>query len=95
LKKIRIRKYFALSLLKLKRENMKRIIEISEGVIMGQDKLSIVEILPQLETSFRQRKQYFEYYFDGTGIDITLEQIDSLSNIFRIRIGMDTITIEI
>jgi len=73
---------------------MERVIEINEAV-MGHDKLSIVDILPQLETSFRQRKQYFEYYFDETKIDITLDQIDQLSNKFGIRISMDTITIEI
>lgn len=74
---------------------MKRIIVINEGVIMGEYKKSIVEILPQLETSFRQRKQYFEYYFDETQIEITLDQLDQLSDKFRIIIGWETITVEV
>jgi hypothetical protein len=74
---------------------MERIIVITEGVIMGEDKKSIVDILPQLETSFRQRKQYFEYYFDETKIEITLDQLDQLSNKFRIIVGWMTITLEV
>jgi hypothetical protein len=74
---------------------MKRIIRMNDGVIMGEDKKSIVEILPQLETSFRQRKQYFEYYFDETEIEITLDQLDQLSGKFRIEIGGETISVEV
>jgi len=81
--------------LTIKNKHMKRIIVINEGVIMGEYKKSIVDILPQLETSFIQRKQYFEYYFDETQIEITLEQLDQLSNKFRIIIGWETITVEV
>lgn len=72
---------------------MKRIVEINNGVVYGTDKESIVSILPQLEKSFKQRKEFFEYYFDETEIEITLEQLDALSNKFKICIIRDTITI--
>jgi|LakMenE18May11ns_1017448.scaffolds.fasta_scaffold6758399_1 hypothetical protein len=72
---------------------MKRIIEINNGVVYGTIKESVVKILPQLEKSFRQRKEFFEYYFDKTEIEITLEQLDALSSEFKIDIIWDTITI--
>jgi hypothetical protein len=76
-------------------EYMKRTIVINEGVIMGEYKKSIIEILPQLETSFKQRKQYFEYYFDETQIEITLGQLDMLSDRFRLVVSWETIIIEV
>lgn len=74
---------------------MKRNIRFSDGVIGGVEKEIIVEILPQLEGSFRQRKTYFEYYFDDTEVEITLEQLDKLSDEFRIKIDFEDITIEV
>jgi hypothetical protein len=74
---------------------MKRNIRFSDGVIGGVEKEMIVEILPQLEGSFRQRKTYFEYYFDDTEVEITLEQLDKLSDEFRIKIDFEDITIEV
>jgi hypothetical protein len=84
---------------------MKRIISLSNSIVFGTVKEDIVSILPQLETAFRQRKNYLktafrqrknfsEYYFDETEIVITLEQLDRLSADYSIRIGSDTITIE-
>lgn len=72
---------------------MKRIIRFQESVISGEDKLFIVEILPQIKDSFRQRKTYFEYYFNETEIEITLEQLDKLSNKFAIKVNFDSIII--
>jgi hypothetical protein len=74
---------------------MKRNIRFSDGVIGGVEKEMIVEILPQLEGSFRQRKTHFEYYFDDTEVEITLEQLDKLSDEFRIKIDFEDITIEV
>jgi hypothetical protein len=74
---------------------MKRNIRFSDGVIGGVEKEMIVDILPQLEGSFRQRKTYFEYYFDDTEVEITLEQLDKLSDEFRIKIDFEDITIEV
>jgi len=74
---------------------MKRNIRFSDGVIGGVEKEMIVDILPQLEGSFRQRKTYFEYYFKDTEVEITLEQLDKLSDEFRIKIDFEDITIEV
>jgi hypothetical protein len=73
---------------------MERIITFKNGVIYGTTKEEVVTILPQLENSFRQRKEFFEYYFDETKINITLEQLDKLSSEFRISIDYDSITID-
>lgn len=72
---------------------MKRTIKFQDSIIGGEDKLSIIEILPQLKDSFRQRKTYFEYYFSEIEIEITLEQLDKLSNEFTIKINFDEIII--
>ena len=72
---------------------MKRRIRFQESIIGGEDKLSIVKILPQINDSFRQRKTYFEYYFSETEIEITLEQLDKLSNKFAIKVNFNDIVI--
>ncbi len=74
---------------------MKRKIRISEGIIYGTDMLNIIEILPQLKDSFRQRKEFFEYYFDETEVTLSLEDIDKLSISFYIEINFEEIKIEI
>lgn len=73
---------------------MKKIINLKNGVIYGTDKESIVSILPQLEKSFTQRKEFFEYYFNETTIEITLDQLDNLSQKFTVEISYDTLTID-
>jgi hypothetical protein len=72
---------------------MKRNIRFRDGIICGDDKVSIVEILPQLKNSFTQRKTYFEYYFEDTVVELTLEQLDTLSTEFRIIMDYEDITI--
>ena len=74
---------------------MKRIIQLSQGIIRGEEVQSILEILPQLEPSFTQRKEFFEYYFEETEVELTLEQIDKLSKDFGIEIGFDSLTINV
>jgi len=74
---------------------MKRTIRFKDGIIGGDDMEAVVEILPKLEGSFRQRKTYFEYYFDETEIEITLEQLDELSKEFTVKIDWDDITIDV
>jgi hypothetical protein len=74
---------------------MKRNIRFREAIIGGIDKVGIVEILPQLKDSFTQRKTYFEYYFEDTEVDLTLEQLDTLSTEFRIIMDFEGITIEV
>ena len=74
---------------------MKRKIRLSSGIIGGTDMLSLVEILPQLKDSFRQRKEFFEYYFDETEVTLSLEDIDKLSNDFEITIGYEELIIQL
>jgi hypothetical protein len=72
---------------------MKRILRFKDGVIYGTIKDEVVKILPQLESSFVQRKNFYEYYFNDTEIEISLEQLDKLSDEYRISIDFDSITI--
>ncbi len=72
---------------------MKRTIRFQDSIVGGEDKLSIVEILPQVKDSFRQRKTYFEYYFNEIEIEISLEQLDKLSQEFPIKINYDEIIV--
>ncbi len=74
---------------------MKKLIVIKEGVIGGVEKELIEKILPQLVGSFRQRKEFFEYYFDEKEIELSLEDIDNLSQEFVIKINWEELEIEI
>jgi hypothetical protein len=74
---------------------MKKLIVIKEGVIGGDTKELIEEILPQLAGSFRQRKEFFEYYFDEKEIELSLEDIDYLSQEFTIKIDWEELEIKI
>lgn len=73
---------------------MKRTIELSNGVVSSDEKEYIVEIIPDLKKQFRQRKNYFEYYYDSLEVDLTLEQIEKLSNEFTIEIGFSHLKIQ-
>ena len=72
---------------------MKRTIEINDGVIAGWDMENIVNIIPQLKDSFRQRKSFNEYYFDETEVDVNMEQLEVLSKKYDIKIGSDFLQI--
>lgn len=74
---------------------MKRIIRFNQGVIGSFDKGRLVRILPQLESSFRQRKQYYEYIFDDIEVELSLEDIDRISNEFRIVLDWEDLTISV
>lgn len=68
-------------------------IRINEGIIGGQDMQAIVAILPQLESSFKQRKEFWEYTFDSRIVELSLEDIEQLSDIFSIKISFDSLVI--
>lgn len=74
---------------------MKRLIRFNQGVIGGYDKEKLVEILPQLESSFRQRKQYFEYYFDDTEVELSLEEVDKISIDFTVGLNYEELIIKL
>lgn len=66
---------------------IKRLIQIKAGVIGGVEKELIEKLLPQLIGSFRQRKEFFEYYFDEKWIDLDIEDIHNISRDFVIEIS--------
>jgi hypothetical protein len=74
---------------------MVREIRIDQGIIGGFEKELIEKILPQLIGSFRQRKEFWEYYFDPKQVEISLEDLDNLSNEFQIKINFDELIINI
>jgi hypothetical protein len=66
---------------------MKRTIEINDAVVAGWEMENIVNIIPQLKDSFRQRQQFNEYYFDPTQVDITMDQLEELSKEYDLKLG--------
>lgn len=74
---------------------MKRILRFNHGIISGEDKYTLVQILPQLENYFRQRKQYFEYYFEQTEVELSLEDIDKISSEFIIILNYEELIIKL
>jgi hypothetical protein len=72
---------------------MKRVVRISQGVVGGVEKELIESIVPQLEGSFRQRKEFFEFYFDEKEVELSLENIDELSSEFQIKLNWDELEI--
>lgn len=70
---------------------MKRKLRFNEGIISGDDMRDAIEILPELEPNFRQRKQFDEYYFDSMVVELNLEKLEHLSNMFSIRLNYDEI----
>jgi hypothetical protein len=74
---------------------IRRLVTINEGVIGGFDKELIESILPQLQKSFRQRKEFWEYYFEDTWVFFSIEDLEKLSSNFLIEVGEFDLTIKI
>jgi len=72
---------------------MKRTIEINDSVVAGWEMENIVNIIPQLKDSFRQRKHFNEYYFTETEVDINMEQLEALSQEYSVKIGSEFLQI--
>ncbi len=51
-----------------------------EGLVSGDDKRSLCAIF-DIEESFKQRKQYDEYYFERVNYEIDINHIDKLADI--------------
>jgi len=75
-------------------ESLKRKIKFTNGIVSGDDMRDLLEIIPELEDSFTQRKSFDEYYFNGKYIEISLENLDYISNMFSIRMNYDEIVLE-
>lgn len=74
---------------------MERLVVIKQGVIGGVEKELIESIIPSLSNSFRQRKEFFEYYFKEKFVNFSLEDLDNLSKEFYIKISEFELEIEI
>ncbi len=80
---------------------MKRYIEFSEGIVSGETMEEVVKILEPIVNIgeyFKQRKTYFEYYFDSRElgeVNFDIETIEKLSNEYRVDINYDTLVIKI
>jgi hypothetical protein len=65
---------------------MKRKITFDVAVIDGEIVREICEIIPELEYNFTKRKSYWEYYYKEMTVDLTLEQIESISDKYSVEI---------
>jgi hypothetical protein len=72
---------------------MKRLVTIKDGVIGGVEKELIEKLLPQLVGSFRQRKEFFEYYFEEKVVEFSLDDLEKLSNEFSFELSRDELEI--
>ena len=74
---------------------MKKNLDLIYGIIEGEVKRTILKIFPDIESSFTQRKNYDEYFFDMIDVEVTIDIIEQLvdSN-FKVTIDSYDITIE-
>ena len=73
---------------------MIKIFRFKSGIVYGTDMQTVVGIIPELETQFKQRKEFFEYYFTDKEIEVTLNQLDALAQEFIVTINWESITID-
>lgn len=73
---------------------MLKIFKFKCGIVNGTDMQTVLEIIPELKDQFKQRKQFFEYYFTEKDIEVTLNQLDALAQEFTVTINWESITID-
>ena len=75
---------------------LKRELELNDGIIEGTKMRRIIDIFPHLSTSFRQRKSYDEYYYDGAFVELSIDNINELNDSgFKVEILKYTISISL
>ncbi len=73
---------------------MERILNLEQVIITGDTLRDIVEVFPEIESSFRQRKTYDEYYFDGAKVTLTIEKVANLNQLgFKVSIGWEEVVL--
>jgi hypothetical protein len=73
---------------------MKRILNLEEGIIDGDQVRDILVVFPEIENKFRQRKTYDEYYYDGAIVELSIEIISSLNQLgFKVSINSDVVVL--
>lgn len=60
---------------------MRRILNFNQGIISGEIVREILDLFPEIEDKFRQRKNYDEYYFDGAILELNIEKIAILNDL--------------
>lgn len=61
---------------------MERTLILNSGIVGGEMVTDIMEILPETKPYFRQRKQYFEYYYDsGSKVILDMDKIQDLNDL--------------
>lgn len=74
---------------------MRRKLEFNNGIVNGDVVREIVNIFPVTEISFSQRKNYDEYYYNLTEVELTIDNINDLTNLgFIVTINWESIIIE-
>lgn len=77
-------------------ETLRRELELNEGIIEGTKMRRIIALFPYLANSFRQRKSYDEYYYDGGFIELSIGNIIELNaSGFNVEISTYTISLQI
>ena len=73
-------------------ETIKRELDLNDGIIEGDKMRKVVNLFPHLANSFRQRKCYDEYYYDGGFIELSINNINELNESgFNVNISTYTI----
>lgn len=58
-------------------------VRFNQGIITGDDVRNLLKVFPELETNFKQRKKYDEYYFDEKVVELNIENLKKLSELFK------------
>jgi len=73
---------------------MKRTLKIERGIIPGDMVRDILEVFPEIDSRFRARKTYDEYYFHSVSIELTIDKVESLSQSgYTVCIGSEDIVV--
>jgi hypothetical protein len=74
---------------------MKVEIGFSTSIIEGLDRLTLLDIIPEMESGFTQRKEHLEYYFEDMEIDIDMVQLEAILKLFPVRMWEGTMIIQV
>lgn len=58
-------------------------VRFNQGIITGDDVRDLLKVFPELETNFKQRKHYDEYYFDEKVVELNIGNLKKLSELFK------------
>lgn len=74
---------------------MRRNLQFKQAVISGDVVREIINIFPITENSFSQRKNYDEYYYNLTEVELSINDIEDLTKLgFILTINWESIIIE-